>query len=393
MHLVIDARPLVDPAPGGVGRVARLLVHAYATRFPTDTLTCLTTGYARPDLPKELRALPHVHHTHIPLPNKLWTTGSMLQLCSLERELSRRHIPTDLIFFPNLGFTGSLRNTPYTLLIHDLSFRLEPSWFGPRERLWHQAVRPEKLIREAAGLFAASTTTKQDAVRLMDIHPERIHVLPFGPTIDPHLIPIPPKNLPLRYALFFGPHDPRKNVYTALQALRELRKKEEYASLELVMVGRESAPQRTGMTQEPWIHRFSFLSNAEMIYLIAHAAVLLYPSWYEGHGLPLHEAATLGTPRVASTAGALPETAPPGTLFANPAKPHHWIEAIEQALDLPREPQISAHTWKEAAQVLREVFIRSVSNKFNPLSPSHTSPLPPTAPVKDPPGVPSHLRR
>jgi glycosyltransferase involved in cell wall biosynthesis len=78
-----------------------------------------------------------------------------------------------------------------------------------------------------------------------------------------------------------------------------------------------------------------FQSRAQLQTLYAQASCVAYPSWYEGFGIPLHEASVYGTPCISSTAGALPETAPPGTLFAPPQKPHLWVEALELVLQNP----------------------------------------------------------
>ncbi len=80
MKLFVDARPLVDPAQGGVARVARGLVHAYAIAYPEDELICVTTGVKKPILPDGLSDLRNVTHLHRTMPNKLWSALSWLGL-------------------------------------------------------------------------------------------------------------------------------------------------------------------------------------------------------------------------------------------------------------------------------------------------------------------------
>jgi glycosyltransferase involved in cell wall biosynthesis len=94
-----------------------------------------------------------------------------------------------------------------------------------------------------------------------------------------------------------------------------------------------------------------------------HASVFLYPSWYEGFGLPLHEAARFGTPCIASTAGALPETAPEGTHFAPPGKPHLWKKALEMVLTAPERyrTKTALQGWEAAAKTIKNTL---ESNKF-----------------------------
>jgi glycosyltransferase involved in cell wall biosynthesis len=340
MNILVDARPLVDETRGGVSRVSLALLATYAKQFPDDRLFCVTTGSRKPSLPASLN-LPNVEHHHLKLPNKLWSSACLFNLKSLQRAFS---VPIDVSFFPNLGFTGQLSENS-VLLLHDLSFLIEPHWFSYRQRIWHDAIGAHKRIHEATHLLTVSERTKQDAINLLGIDLSRLTVLPLGTTLTalPQL-PTTNSQLPARYILTLGARDPRKNAATVKQSVEELRKQEEYKDIACVVVG-----------EGPW----SRPTDQELAYLYAHATIFAYPSWYEGYGLPLHEAMQYGTPCVASTAGALPETAPRGTLFANPAKPHHWVEAFRQALASPRPSPLMPRSWNAACDVLRNTLLAS----------------------------------
>ncbi|MSR85127.1 glycosyltransferase, partial [Candidatus Uhrbacteria bacterium] len=97
-------------------------------------------------------------------------------------------------------------------------------------------------------------------------------------------------------------------------------------------------------------------SDSAIATLMKHASTFLYPSWYEGFGIPLHEAARFGTPCISSTASALPETAPAGTIFADPAKPHHWAEGLKMILKSPTQykTQTPLEDWVQAAAMVKE---------------------------------------
>ena len=87
--------------------------------------------------------------------------------------------------------------------------------------------------------------------------------------------------------------------------------------------------------------------------LMKYASAFLYPSWYEGFGIPLHEAAWFGTPCIASTSGALSETAPKGTLFAPPFKPQLWTDALRLVLQNPMNyrTETAPRDWSAAAEI------------------------------------------
>lgn len=332
MRLLVDARSLTDRRSGGVARVAGRLVAAYAETFPEDELVLATTGSEALPLPAAFDR-PNVRRIHLAVPNKVWSFISMAGTTSFTKEMERKAGKTDATFLPNIGFVGQLQK-PTTLLLHDLSFLIEPRWFGWKQRVWHYAVGAKRLIRSADRLLAVSERTKEDAIRLLRIPEDRIAVIPIGPTLPPHL-PAPSYRLPPHpYALALGWDDPRKNARMLADVARAV-------GIDLIVVGRD--------VTRP--------TDSELAFLYANASVFLYPSWYEGYGLPLWEAARFGTPCIASTSGALPETAPPGTLFVNPAKPHHWVEALKLAIGTPREPKTAQSSgWSDAARILRNTL-------------------------------------
>lgn len=372
MRLLIDTRALTDRYQGGVARVALQLIKAYATEFPEDELICVTTGQGQPSLPPDLVSFKNVKHIHLGLPNKIWGLLSWLNLVSLTQEVEKRAGKIDAAFFPNLGFMGSCGSKDYTLLLHDLSFLIEPRWFSYKQRIWHKLVKAQKLIRGAKHLLAVSETTKRDAVRLLGITDNRITVIPLGPTsvgmacgarlaTDGSHSTYRSNSV---FVLSMGANDPRKNTATAIKAVELLRQEPGFEDLELVLIGRPYAVRGTRY-DAAWIHYIEQPTDADLADLYAHASAFLYPSWYEGYGLPLHEAASFGTPCITSTTGALPETAPATsfandvasreTIFADPAKPHHWVEALKLALIKRNEPiQTDVQAWQKAAVLMKE---------------------------------------
>ncbi|MDQ7814432.1 MAG: glycosyltransferase family 1 protein [Patescibacteria group bacterium] len=375
MKILVDARSLAE-ARGGVSRVALRLVQAYAENFPDDQLILATTGRKKPTLPKNLTTCPNVNYVHIAWPNKLWSIACLLNLVSLVATVEKKVGSVDAFFLPNIGFIGRWpKDNKSILLLHDLSFLIEPRWFKTKQRWWHKLVRAEESIRHATHLLAVSETTKRDAVKILGIQQEKITVIPIGSTLEvsPSRPPLDPsgERLSSRYCLALGLGDPRKNAATAVEAVKALRQETGFEDIKIVLVGSgiknnvisnlsKNLPSGRSLRfgrDDDFIKIFSNPDDEELTSLYANAATFLYPSWYEGYGLPLHEAASFGTPRVASTTGALPETAPKGTLFAHPAKPHHWVEAIKLAATQPRNVPVSEEkSWKQAAFTLRKVL-------------------------------------
>lgn len=306
MMILFDARPIVDAPYGGVGRVA-IQRALFFLEQPDVQVLFFTTGRQPANLPEKLKNHPHARTIHIHLPNKLWSLLCILGFRPLGWCIKQK---PDLVYLPNLGFAGIPKNWKSELLMHDVSFLIEPKWFRLKQRLWHVFVRPKKLAQEASIVSCVSTRTAKDTEIYLGVAPTKLQSISIEPTltVPPQLISKDPHK---RIILAFGAMDPRKNFATAEFAVNALKKESGFENLELVAIGRDVQP-----------------TDEELAELYQKASALLYPSWYEGFGLPLHEAAFYNCPRIASTAGALPETAPPGTIFVNPAKPHHWVEAL-----------------------------------------------------------------
>ncbi|MCR4279055.1 MAG: glycosyltransferase family 4 protein [bacterium] len=355
MQWIIDGRSLVSDLHGGVSRVGVSLCDALIRHAePTVQITCVTTGWRQHSLQTETL---NRSHLHLSIPNKIWSANALSRFASLTESTERRVGKCHAVFFPNIGFTGRI-TLPYTLLLHDLSFLIEPKWFSKKMRVWHHAVHAEKMIKNATHLFSVSETTKQDAIRLLKIPEDRITVIPIGPTFSrPSLshVHASDKNRSVisherdysipyyfPYVLALGSGDPRKNTSLAIETVRTLRKMDQFRDLHLVLLG---SPQRP---IEPWIIYEENVDDERMQSLYGSARAFLYPSWYEGYGLPLHEAHALGVPSISSNGGALSETAPPSTRFADPAKLHHWVEELvhlistSNAIVSPSSPTNSA---------------------------------------------------
>ncbi len=349
MNILVDARPLCDPSPGGVTRVAAGLLPALIAAMPQDRFVLATTGLHRPTLTK-------APAEHLRIPNKLWSILCFLGFVSFDRVFGTN---PDLLLLPNIGFVGNPEH-PYALVVHDVSFLIEPRWFSFKARMWHHAVRAKQLIKNATYLFAVSATTKNDLMRLLRIPAERITVIPLA-TSEPEQarsnVFLPPTLEGKRYVVALGGNDPRKNTGCAERAVAALKKNPSFSDVTLIIVGRD--------LNRP--------SDEALATLMKHASALLYPSWYEGYGLPLHEAAHFGTPCIASTAGALPETAPTGTIFVPPGKPHLWTEALEQVLSEPGAYRTESKNaaWDAAARLISSVIARSESSSDVAISPSN----------------------
>jgi glycosyltransferase involved in cell wall biosynthesis len=251
--------------------------------------------------------------------------------------------------------------SPSVLTVHDLSFERDPSVMGPRDRLIFKTVVP-RSARRAARVLAVSELTKRDLIELYGIPEAKIVVTPNG--VDPAFTTKGPSAGGEPYALFVGALQPRKDAATAIEALALIGN----GAPRLVVVGKdqggraeaEQAAERSGLAGR--VDFRGHVPQEDLAALYRGAACLVFPSRYEGFGLPVVEAMASGTPVVATTAGALPEVAGGAAILVEERNPVALAGGIERALadrarlvaaGLERARQF---TWAETARQTLEVY-------------------------------------
>ena len=248
-----------------------------------------------------------------------------------------RSARADLLHVP--GFDAPLgKPCPVVLTIHDLIGKLFPQNLPPVSR-WYWSRWLPRSARWADRIVADSLHTKRDIVTLLGIPEERIAVIypaadeRFQPVTDPNILgEVRQKyRLPSSFILYLGTLEPRKGLGTLISAYRALA---EQVNHSLVIAGNK------GWQMEPLFRLVEDYGLAERVYftgyvedgdlpgLLSLAETLVYPSTYEGFGLPPLEAMACGTPVVCSNAASLPEVVGEAGLLVPPGE----AEALFQAL-------------------------------------------------------------
>lgn len=243
---------------------------------------------------------------------------------------------------------------PAVVTIHDLSFERAPSLMRPRDRFFFRTMVPWS-VRRAERVLAVSERTKQDVIEHYGVAEDKIVVTVNG--VDPAFTTTGPAGGGPPYLLFVGALQPRKDPITALEALALTP-----GDLRLILVGPDKgfgSATRQAAARLGVAGRVEFLGHVdkpELARLYRGAQALVFPSRYEGFGLPVIEAMASGTPVVATTAGALPEIAGDAAILVEPGDPAALADGIERALadrdrlvsaGLRRAPRFS---WAKAAR-------------------------------------------
>jgi glycosyltransferase involved in cell wall biosynthesis len=217
-----------------------------------------------------------------------------------------------------------------------------------------------RSVRKADRVLTGSEWTKHDLVERYSIAEERVVVTPYG--VDPVYRPDGPRANG-HYALFVGAIQPRKDPLTAVEALARVN-----SDMRLMLVGQEKLGgarvreevERLGLG--PRVEWKGHVDADELATLYRGAAVLVFPSRYEGFGLPVLEAMACGTPVVATTAAAIPEVAGDAAVLVEPGNPAALAEGIQRAL-ADREELVAKglerarrYNWAETARLTLEVY-------------------------------------
>ncbi|HEX6701868.1 MAG TPA: glycosyltransferase family 1 protein [Gaiellaceae bacterium] len=235
---------------------------------------------------------------------------------------------------------------PTVVTVQDLSFERDPSVLRPWERLVFRTVVP-RAARRAARVLAISERTKRDVVELYGVPSERVVVTPLG--VD---AAFRPGDAPDAYVLLVGAIERRKNPLAAAAAAREVGRP-------LVAVGpvRDRALARE--LEEAGAELRGYVEKDELARLYQGAACLVFPSRYEGFGLPVVEAMASGTPVVAAPDAALREVAGDAAVFAAPDELAAGIRtalAERERLVAAGFERARAFTWDETARRTLAVY-------------------------------------
>lgn len=265
------------------------------------------------------------------------------------------------------------RGTLVTATLYDMTVWLTPELHVASNVAWGRRFG-EHVMTRAAGLLSISECSRQDAVRILRLAPEKVTVIYPG-VVDSFFQAGPEDaaragarhSLTRPYALFVGTIEPRKNVGVLLDAWaglpEELRRE-----FDLVVAGppgwhAEDVVARLQAGGEG-VRYLGYVPEDDLPGLTAGAALFVYPSLYEGFGFPVAQAMAAGAPVVTSNVSSLPEIAGEAARFVDPASASELREAMRDLLLSPSRRNELARLGRERAQRFRWSVCAEESLRF-----------------------------
>jgi len=368
LRVGIDGRSFASPA-AGVRRYVTNLAAAMARVAPDVELIAL--GGSADAVPA---GMPRVEEPWHPPTNFGWS------VVGLPRAAARARV--DVVHAP--AYTAPLWSpVPVVLTIHDVSYQRHPEWY-PYRRDWVRRAFYRRCAHAAAQIVTVSAFSAAEITAGYGIPGERIAVTPLGVAVDAfehggtpgcEL----PTEISLPFLLHVGDLHERRNVGVVIEALAGVRRRfGASAAMSLVLAGVDHGvgSDLCALAAESGVPVVLLGQVGEPLLkaLYQCATALVYPSLYEGFGLPILEAMAAGTPVIASRAASIPEVVGDAGMLVDPADVPAWAEAIVAVTNTPAvrdqlcaagRARAATFSWEQTARFTADVY-RHVARRAAP---------------------------
>ncbi len=375
MNIAIDITPLKQKNLSGVGKYLKETLSRLLILDRKNKYFLISFGRKNKSIDVDLKS-ENVKLIHYNIPSKLMFILSLF--------FKWPNLDVDIFWLPNFnichlkgrsaGRQG--KNIKLISTVHDLSFIKYPQFLNWSRKLWHKFVCPRKIIQNSDKLIAVSENTSLDLQNIYHVSTDKIIVSPLG--VDrkfnkiakqEYLQQIKEKyQLKNDFVLFVGTKEPRKNILAVLMAFKKIN-----FDLDLFILG------PSGWKEGPWrdyyqhlppevkerIKILDYCLEKDLPALYNLAKVFIWPSFYEGFGLPVLEALACGCPVISSNNSSLPEVVKENALLIEAFDVQDLYLALKQLLtdqDLYNFYKSKSfdkeyyNNWDRAAEELLELF-------------------------------------
>ena len=255
----------------------------------------------------------------------------------------------DKFFMPNINFVALSKEVKLVLTIHDLSFEIFPETFSFKRQLWHHFINTHSLCQRAEKIITVSDSSRQDLISYYGIDPSKVERIYNAVAEDieqldrndPRLMAVKEKyHLPFNFIFYLGTIEPRKNIPAIVAAFDQLKalQNPQLDKFKLVIAGGKGwgvekilTKMRKAQKTDDIIFT-TCITNEDKAAVYTLASIFVYPSFFEGFGIPVLEAMRCGVPVVTSNVSSLPEVVGEGGLLIDPDNPNELYLAMKELL-------------------------------------------------------------
>lgn len=277
------------------------------------------------------------------------------------------------------GFCSMTSSIPQLLMVHDLAFVHFPQFISWHQRLYYKWFTPG-FLKKAGNLLTVSEFSKNDLLAHYPVKASKVSVVYGAARSGFHPLDWEAREAVKagyangrEYFLFVGGIHPRKNLLNLLKAF-SLFKKWQKSNMQLLVVGR-LAWQYEALIEKLKTYKYredvvmlDYITDDQLTKITASAYALVYPSYFEGFGLPILEAMQSGVPVIASDTSSMPEVAGTAALFAGPGDPDaiakqmlhlYKDEAARNKLIEAGKQRAAAFSWDKTAEQVWEAILKT----------------------------------
>ena len=370
MKIAVNTRLLLDNKLEGIGWHTYEILRRMAAAHPEDSFYFL---FDRPYHPQFIFG-PNVHPLVLPPPARhpllfyIWFEWSVYR--------ALRRIKPD-VFYSTDGFLSLRTSIPTLLTVHDLAYHHFPEHLPWVMRTYYQQMMP-RFVRRANHLITVSAFSKKDLIARFNVLPEKITVAYNGLRPVFHSVDASEKqtvrdevSAGQPYFLYVGSMHPRKNIERFLEAFSRF-KDQDSQKIHLVLAGRmawkaSSIKSKLDIhSYRDYIHLTGMIPDEQMARLYRGAIALVYPSLFEGFGMPALEALASHTIPVLSGTSSLPEVGGEVAIYVDPLQTSSILNGMLQALNhdahdagwvKKADEQVNKFSWDESATLIYQELL------------------------------------